>query len=194
MNMQNDMLHTTLYMFISRPPQNEYVLDKLFDAGANPDISRENGYSPRHVLAIESATEKTKTFSHLLVKYKVNVDSETEFKETPLHFAVNEGNIGLVEVMVRRGASINIANLAGITPMDIALAKRTRYSTVFDCLAEHLNIQYCCGFSVNLRYLEEVCNSESYQNQKRRGYLTIEMPSYRRIDCHVHRHSVIAYT
>ncbi|KAK9870238.1 hypothetical protein WA026_006323 [Henosepilachna vigintioctopunctata] len=101
MNIQNDMLHTPLYMFISRPPQNEYILDKLLDAGANPDISEENGYSTLHALAIQSATVKTKTFARLLVEYKANVDSENKFKETPLHFAVSEGKIDLVEILVK---------------------------------------------------------------------------------------------
>ncbi|KAK9870237.1 hypothetical protein WA026_006322 [Henosepilachna vigintioctopunctata] len=45
MDIQNDVLYTLLYIFINKPPRNEYMLEKSLDADANPDIPDENGYS-----------------------------------------------------------------------------------------------------------------------------------------------------
>ncbi|KAK9870239.1 hypothetical protein WA026_006324 [Henosepilachna vigintioctopunctata] len=73
--------------------------------------------------------------------------------DAPLHFArMNEPrSIGLIKALLENGASDNIPDVSGKPPIDIALAKRTRFTTVFKCLAKHLIIQYCCGFAVNLR-------------------------------------------
>ncbi|KAK9870236.1 hypothetical protein WA026_006321 [Henosepilachna vigintioctopunctata] len=166
-NIQNDMLYTPLSIFISRPPQNEYILEKLLDAGANPNIPDGNGYTPLHVLAVQVETEKTKTFARLLVENEMNVDSVNKFRETPLHFAVEARSIGLIEVLLENGASVNIPDMSGKTAMDIALKKKTQFPTVFECLAKYFIIQYCCGLSVNLEHLEEVCNNAKYQNLKK---------------------------
>ncbi|KAK9870240.1 hypothetical protein WA026_006325 [Henosepilachna vigintioctopunctata] len=165
-NIRNNVFRTPLFIFINNPPRNDYILDELLDAGANPDIPDANGYSPLHALALQEATEKTRTFARLLVDYKANVNSKNKFKETPIHFAVETRNIGLIEVLLEYGASINIPDVNGRTAMDIALEKKTRFPTVFECLAKHLIIQYCCGRTVNLGHLEQVCNIEEYQNFK----------------------------
>ncbi|KAK9870233.1 hypothetical protein WA026_006318 [Henosepilachna vigintioctopunctata] len=168
MNIQNVMLYTPLSLFVSRPPQNEYILDTLLDAGANPDIPDEDGNSPLHILAKQVETEKTNKFARLLIKYKANVDSENNFKKTPLHFAVDDGKVGLVGILLKSGASVNIPDVSGKTAMDKALEKKTLFPKVFECLGAHLIMQYCCGISVNLEHLQEVlCNSEQCQDFKK---------------------------
>ncbi|KAK9870235.1 hypothetical protein WA026_006320 [Henosepilachna vigintioctopunctata] len=166
-NITNNKLSTPLCTFIGKPPQNEYILEKLLNAGANPNISDKNGYSPLHVLALQVETEKTKRFARLLVEHEVNVDSVNKFRETPLHFAVDSRNISLIEVLLENGASINIPDKNGKTAMDKVLEQKTRFPTVFDSFAKHLILQYCCGLAVNLEHLEEVSNSEINQNFKK---------------------------
>ncbi|KAK9877705.1 hypothetical protein WA026_019385 [Henosepilachna vigintioctopunctata] len=167
-NIQNQMLYTPLNVFIDRPPQNESILRKLLDAGANPNIAEADGYSPLHTLALQPETGKTRIFARLLVEYKANVNSTNNFKETPLYMAIEEGNEGLVDILLESGASIDVPDVSGRTPMDIALAKRSRHPRVFETMSKHLILRYYCGFPVNLAHLEEVFSSETSRTFKKK--------------------------
>ncbi|KAK9892052.1 hypothetical protein WA026_018251 [Henosepilachna vigintioctopunctata] len=160
-NMQNQMLSTPLNLFLNRPPENEAILRKLLDAGANPDIADADGYSPLHTLASQPETDKTRIFARLLVEYKANVNSTNNSNETPLHIAIYVGNEGMVDILLESGAFIDFPDWFGRTPMDIALEKRSRYPTVFERMSKHLILRYYCEFPVNLSHLEEVLSSET---------------------------------
>ncbi|KAK9892055.1 hypothetical protein WA026_018254 [Henosepilachna vigintioctopunctata] len=169
MNMQNQMLFTPLNLFLSRiPPQNEAILRKLLEAGANPDIPDADGYSPLHTLAIQIETDKTRIFARILVKHKANVNSTNNFKETPLHIAIYEGNESMVDILLESGASINFPDMFGTTPMDIAVAKKSRFPRVFETISKHLILRFNCGFSVNLSHVKEVLNSETCRTFNKR--------------------------
>ncbi|KAK9877648.1 hypothetical protein WA026_019318 [Henosepilachna vigintioctopunctata] len=168
LNIQNQIMCTPLNVFISKPPKNEVILKKLLEAGANPNIPDGDGYSPLHNLASQIETKKTKIFARLLVEYKANVNSQNNYKDTPLHIAIYEGKESLVEVLLESGASIDIPDVSGRTPMDKALLDRFRYPRILARLSIHLIILYCCGFSVNLEHLEEVCKNSRFSNFKRR--------------------------
>ncbi|KAK9892056.1 hypothetical protein WA026_018255 [Henosepilachna vigintioctopunctata] len=159
--MQNQMLYTPLNLLLNRPPQNEAILRKLLDAGANPNIADAYEYSPLHTLALQPETDKTRIFARLLVEYKANVNSFNNFKETPLHIAIDEGNEGLVDILLESGASINFPDMSGRTQMEISLAKRFHHPRVFETMSNYLILRYYCGFPVNLSHLKEVLNSET---------------------------------
>ncbi|KAK9892049.1 hypothetical protein WA026_018248 [Henosepilachna vigintioctopunctata] len=165
-NIQNQMLYTPLNLFLSRPPQNEAILRKLLDAGANPNIADADGYSSLHTLAAQPETDKTRIFARLLVEHKANVNSTNNFEDTPLYMAINSGNESLVDILLESGASINLPDVAGRTPMDIALARRSRHPRVFETMSKHLILRYYCGFPVNLSHLEKVLSSETCQSFK----------------------------
>lgn len=42
------------------------------------------------------------------------------FNWTPLHTAAYNGNLQLVEYLLKRGANIKVPNLSGLTPMNLA--------------------------------------------------------------------------
>ncbi|KAK9877679.1 hypothetical protein WA026_019354 [Henosepilachna vigintioctopunctata] len=167
LNIKNLRGFTPLMEFVNRPPENEVILTKLLEAGANPNIPDKEGNSPLHTLAFTMKTNKTKIFASILVKYKANVNSQNNYKHTALHWAIFRGNEYLVEGLLQCGASINIPNASGGTPMDAAFENRFRNPKIFTLLSEQLIVQYCCGFSVNLDYLEEVCRDEIISDFKK---------------------------
>ncbi|KAK9891332.1 hypothetical protein WA026_014575 [Henosepilachna vigintioctopunctata] len=166
-NKQNKVLYTPLNLYLSRTPENEDILKKLLDAGANPDIPDEDGYSPLHTLALQDETDKTEIFARLLLEYRANVHTETNFKETPLHLALYRGRKSLLKVLLDSGASFTAFDVHGRTAIDISLQNKDRYPTIYDIVAKHVIIHYCTGFRKNLQLFERVCNSETHRNFKR---------------------------
>jgi len=57
-------------------------------------------------------------------KKKVKIDAEKDkYGNTPLHLAVNEGDIGLVKLLLDKGMNPNIKNFKGQTPMHMAASR-----------------------------------------------------------------------
>lgn len=54
------------------------------------------------------------------VRIKDDVDIKNEFLETPLHVAVEVGNIPLIKFFLDRGACVDVVNSKGNTPMHMA--------------------------------------------------------------------------
>ena len=54
-----------------------------------------------------------------------DIDAGNAIKLTPLHIAVHEGHITIVERLVGFGANVNATDEPGNTPLHLALAKST---------------------------------------------------------------------
>ncbi|KAK9891327.1 hypothetical protein WA026_014570 [Henosepilachna vigintioctopunctata] len=146
---------------------NEFGETALHLACANPDIPDEDGYSPLHTLALQDETDKTEIFARLLLEYGANINSETNFNETPLHLAIYKGIESLVKVLLDSGASFTAFDVHGRTAIDISFENKDRYPTIYDIVAKHVIIHYCSGFRMNIHLFERVCNTETHQNFKR---------------------------
>ncbi|CAM9229709.1 unnamed protein product, partial [Choristocarpus tenellus] len=48
------------------------------------------------------------------------VQSEDEMKDTPLHLAASAGDVGIVELLLRNGAKVNVEDNLGSTPLNRA--------------------------------------------------------------------------
>ncbi|KAK9891334.1 hypothetical protein WA026_014577 [Henosepilachna vigintioctopunctata] len=167
-NIQSDLLYTPLNLYFSNTPENEDILKNLLDAGANPDIPDKDGYSPLHTLAFQDETDKTEIFARLLLKYRANIDSQSNLNETPLHLAISRGRKRLVKVLLDSGATFTAFDVHGRTAIDISFHYEILYPTIYDLVAKHVIIQYCLGFRrMNLQLFQKVCNSETHRNFKR---------------------------
>ncbi|KAK9870234.1 hypothetical protein WA026_006319 [Henosepilachna vigintioctopunctata] len=87
-----------------------------------------------------------------------NID---ESNWSSLHYSAYLGMEETCFKLLKSGADLNLSNDWGDTPLHLACRM------VFECFAKHLIVQHCCGLSVNLEHLEEVCNSEIYLNFKK---------------------------
>jgi hypothetical protein len=95
------------------------LINALLRARADVNALNVRREAPLHLLAVSSAFESTAAVQALLgAGAKLGLrDSRLE---TPLHKAVLCGNVPLACELVRAGASLNIVNAAGQTPLDLA--------------------------------------------------------------------------
>ncbi len=92
---------------------------KLIDAGADIDISNEEGDSIIHY-ALEH-NEKPVVLARKLISKGAKVNKKNNVGNTPLHTALSsKGTIELVDEIVDAGADINAKNHFGVTPLFIA--------------------------------------------------------------------------
>jgi hypothetical protein len=56
----------------------------------------------------------------LLIENGVNVNSQNTFGRTPLHVAVESGNLNLVKLLIEKGANLDIQDRDGRTPLHMA--------------------------------------------------------------------------
>jgi len=110
----NSPLHVACAASVRLP-----LINALLRARADVNALNVRREAPLHLLAVSSAFESTAAVQALLgAGAKLGLrDSRLE---TPLHKAVLCGNVPLACELVRAGASLNIVNAAGQTPLDLA--------------------------------------------------------------------------
>ena len=100
-------------------------MEKLLNAGANPDATNSYGYAPLHVAASAGQTAIVEALLTAGADPGV-VPSETSNSDqtlkycagmTPLHFAAHGGYAESIDALVAAGADANAADATGITPM-----------------------------------------------------------------------------
>ena len=110
----NSPLHVACAASVRLP-----LINALLRARADVNALNVRREAPLHLLAVSSAFESAAAVQALLgAGAKLGLrDSRLE---TPLHKAVLCGNVPLACELVRAGASLNIVNAAGQTPLDLA--------------------------------------------------------------------------
>lgn len=82
------------------------LFEKLVAMGGDPDARDERGWTPIMVAAV--------------VEAGYHPNPMDELGQTPLHFAVRNGDVATVEAFCRAGFSPNAPNKKGATPLDLA--------------------------------------------------------------------------
>jgi len=97
------------------------VVKLLLDHGADPNISNKNGDTPLGYAASRNGTNGTLLCEWLLAKGAiVNPTNKTEYRITPLDWAISSDNTELVKILLDAGASVKAKNDNGDTPLDAA--------------------------------------------------------------------------
>lgn len=55
-----------------------------------------------------------------MLRHHVNIDAETQYKLTPLHFAAKEGFLEIVKMLLEKQANVNAKNQENFTPLHFA--------------------------------------------------------------------------
>ena len=74
------------------------------------------------------------------MEFDANVNLSNEYGLTPLHWAAQEGALGIVQTLVFHGADISISNKFGLTPLHMA-AKNGHSSVVHFLLQKGAKIK-----------------------------------------------------
>uniref|UniRef100_A0ABD2WG24 Uncharacterized protein n=1 Tax=Trichogramma kaykai TaxID=54128 RepID=A0ABD2WG24_9HYME len=95
----------------------EFLLRK----GSNPTLSDVDGLTHLHIVCMRynDDDDLAETFFKMCdeFQYKLGIDFRDSLGNTPLHMAVNCGNKKAVELLLRRGANLNLANNEGLTTL-----------------------------------------------------------------------------
>ncbi len=99
--------------------------EELIKKGANINVKCKYGVNTDVTPLITAVLKQDLLSVKLLLKNGANINvKESLTGATPLHIAVLEGNEDIVAALMYNGADLNVINSSGITPADIALAKK----------------------------------------------------------------------
>lgn len=121
-----------LSMALLDPKVTEWFIDKSILSSVD-----NKGRSPLHIAIEEKSPE---AIVQILVKKEAELDKKDMEGNTPLHYALNNGNYGAAKVIVNAGADIFIRNKDGMSPLYIAMSKGTE---ILDWLITDYNINLC---------------------------------------------------
>jgi ankyrin repeat protein len=112
------------------------VVEKLLNEGADANANSNGDFRPLHSATFGRAGAK---IIKLLLARKPNLDVETEHGQTPLNFAIGQGELDIVKLLVEAGASINgPENPRASTPLLHALDSKGCYARDDDAIAIYL--------------------------------------------------------
>uniref|UniRef100_A0ABD2WQD1 Uncharacterized protein n=1 Tax=Trichogramma kaykai TaxID=54128 RepID=A0ABD2WQD1_9HYME len=112
----NTLLHRALI------EQNKKMVESLLRHGADSNDANSIGFSPVHLICLLDVVDDfLKVFFRMNdeMQKMVRVDTQDDMGRTPLHLAVEFNNKEAVKVLLKRGASPNIANKDGLTPLHL---------------------------------------------------------------------------
>ena len=118
------------------------IMQALLEAGADPSIGLEDGTAPLHLAAGAEVEREARPVdlarfhivdsdapvvprpepalveaTRLLLDARADVDQATATGDTPLHAAAGAGVTAVIQLLAERGATLDAANHAGVTPL-----------------------------------------------------------------------------
>ncbi len=119
--------NTPLLWVVANYKNPKKVVETLLERGANPNVQNHQGQTALH-LAIERGAVATAgavaryilSIIEELVKRGAWVDSRNQRGQTALHLAAERGKINIVNLLLEKGASVNIKDNNDQLPVDVA--------------------------------------------------------------------------
>ncbi|CAB0030028.1 unnamed protein product [Trichogramma brassicae] len=101
---------------------NANLVELLLRKNAGPNSLNKNGETALHKICEANLDDLTVEMLFEICdekKQSMQVDALDKMGKTPLHVAIKNGKIKLVEILMRRGANPNLADKNGFTPLHI---------------------------------------------------------------------------
>lgn len=103
---------------------NMAIISSLIDTGANPNL-RGEARNPPLITAILSNPPRVFEIVQLLLQHGATINATGEYWASPLHAAVEESPIELIEFLLKNGADVNHrSQMNGMTPLMIATDRK----------------------------------------------------------------------
>lgn len=93
----------------------------LTNLGANPVMPNSFGASPLHAAAQGFQPGHSTIVEGLIRHVGVWIDIQNSVGNTPLHVAIQQQNLNMVNKLISMGASVHAANNNGLTPLGMAM-------------------------------------------------------------------------
>ncbi|KAI6068568.1 Palmitoyltransferase [Aix galericulata] len=101
------------------------IIAYLISKGQNIDTTDLNGQTPLMLSAQKVMGQEPTKF---LLKFNPSLNAvDNVQKNTALHWAITSGNISAVDLLLEAGASMDIKNVKGETPLDLAIQTQDRF-------------------------------------------------------------------
>ncbi|EGU75526.1 hypothetical protein FOXB_13975 [Fusarium oxysporum f. sp. conglutinans Fo5176] len=114
---------------------NEKVVKLLIDHGANPNMPRK---SKRQLSLLRNAIySRDDTVILTLLDAGINIEGDDGDFERPIHTAAEIGTKTVVQSLIERGVSVNRRSFAGRLPLDLAMKRQDKDTSIADLLRKH---------------------------------------------------------
>ncbi|XP_023315993.1 ankyrin-1-like isoform X2 [Trichogramma pretiosum] len=118
------------------------VAELLLRKGANANLATKNGYTPLHLIGKYTYDDDLPEMFFKVCdeqQLKVRVDARDKSGNTPLHLALVNGHVKMVERLLRHGASPNLATKDGYTPLFLIFQmNRHQHVSFLDCYKKEM--------------------------------------------------------
>ncbi|KAL5600475.1 hypothetical protein FOVSG1_008287 [Fusarium oxysporum f. sp. vasinfectum] len=106
----------------------------LIDHGANPNMSFDADYPPKSLLT-RAIYSRHDSVALMLIDAGINIENE-DFGSGPIHAAAAVGSKTVVQSLIERGISVNHRASEGRLPLDYALSRQDKDTSIADFLRE----------------------------------------------------------
>ncbi|XP_014227508.2 tankyrase-1-like [Trichogramma pretiosum] len=134
---KSDSVDPPLHLALANNERN--VVSLLLRHGADPNSINEAGETPLHVICRRRYDDDDDELLKIFFGTKAKLDVRDKRGDTPLHLALVNYRLKLVELLLRRGADPNVPNEEGSTPLHV-ICKSHRFhhfmETLFDVCDE----------------------------------------------------------
>lgn len=115
--------------------ENRRVISALLKAGAEVNAIGFVGVTPLIDITASSLTEFGIEIATELLNHGADVDSEDNWGETALHYAVFHNKIDYVKLLLSFKANVNVADKENVTPMTGAICRQ--FTEIIKLLESH---------------------------------------------------------
>ncbi|CCT65374.1 related to ankyrin [Fusarium fujikuroi IMI 58289] len=114
---------------------NDKVVKLLIDHGANPNTNLELIESPETLLT-RAIREGDDAIVLLLLDAGINCENENKARRGPIHAAASTGTKLMVQSLIDKGFSVNHRASIGLMPLDFAMRREDKDTSIADFLRE----------------------------------------------------------